>query len=191
MVNLGNRQQIPLLFNTERLTVRRYTLDDETNLFEAARESIPEVNRFLPWCHPEYCIEDSRSWLLTIDSNWNDAEAYSFGIFESHSGLFLGGCGLNSIDENPIANLGYWIRSSATGRGVATEATLGLAKFGFDHLQLKRIEILMSTLNVASRKVAQNAGGHLEGTLRNRLNLHGENHDALMYSLIPEDLKHT
>ena len=189
MINLKKNNEIPLVFSTPRFNIRRYTLDDESDLYEAARESINEISPFLPWCHADYCIVDSRSWLLTIDPNWNDHHSYGFAIFDNQTDEFLGGCGLNKIDEHPIVNLGYWIRTSATGKGVATESTIGLARFGFLHLGLSRIEIMMSTKNDASRKVAINSGAQFEGTIRNRLNLHGENHDALMYSLIPEDMK--
>lgn len=188
MVNLVDKGDPPLFFTTPRFTIRRYTLDDESVLFEAARESIGEVSIFLPWCNEDYCIEDSRNWLLSIESNWADQHAYAFAIFDSTSGRFLGGCGFNNIDEHPVANLGYWVRTSATGTGVATESTIGLARYGFEHLGISRIEIMMSILNPASRQVAINSGAQFEGTLRNRLNLHGENHDALMYSLIPGDL---
>jgi ribosomal-protein-serine acetyltransferase len=188
LVNLRLDPGIPLSFKTARFTIRRYELDDEATLYEAATESISEVHPFLPWCHPEYSIEDSRNWLLTIEPNWNDEKAYGFAIFDNRNGRFLGGCGLNSIDVDPIANLGYWIRSSEVGKGVASEATIGLLQFGFQCLGLMRIEIMMSTQNKASKKVATNAGARLEGRLRNRLQLHGVNHDAYLYSLVPEDM---
>ena len=73
-------------------------------------------------------------------------------------GKFLGGIGLNRVDEHPVANLGYWVRSSAVGDGVATESVRGLARFGFTHLHLIRIEIIMSTENAASKKVAEKSG---------------------------------
>jgi RimJ/RimL family protein N-acetyltransferase len=168
--------------------IRRYKLEDDQALFEAATESINEIYPFLPWCHPDYSIEDSRGWLRTIVSNWNDKQSYAFAITDSTTGRILGGCGLNSLDENPVANLGYWIRSSEVNKGIASESTRGLLKFGFEHLGLSRIEIMMSTRNPASQKVAIGANAKLEGTLRNRLQLHGENHDALLYSLVPEDL---
>ena len=46
----------------------------------------------------------------------------------------------------------------------------------------------MSTQNEASKKVAQLVGGTLEGNLLNRLELHGENHDACLYSVLSEDI---
>ena len=85
-----------------------------------------------------------------------------------------------------MANLGYWLRTSATGQGFATEATLGLANFAFQHLGFERLEIIMATHNEASRQVAINAGACFEGTLRNRLQLHGTLFDAYLYSLITE-----
>lgn len=188
MVNLKTQPDVPLSFRTSRLTIRRYELDDETMLFEAALESINEIHPFLPWCHPGYSIEDSRSWLMAIEPNWNDEKLYGFAITDSESGKFMGGCGLNSIDADPVANLGYWIRSSEVGNGVASEATIGLLNFGFEYLGLIRIEIMMSSQNEASKKVAINVGAKFEGTLRNRLQLHGVIHDALLYSLVPDDM---
>ena len=186
MVNFASEG--PLSFQTQRLNIRRYTLDDDQRLYSAARESIPEVGKFLPWCHHDYSIDDSRSWLQTIIPGWHDKQSYAFAITDKDTGEFIGGCVLNAIDENPIANLGYWIRSSEANKGYATEATRGLLIFGFLQLKYIRIEILVSTKNLASQKVAINANATLEGTLRNRLLLHGENHDALLYSVVPDDI---
>lgn len=189
LVNLASKDSVvPLQFATERLHVRRFTPQDESALFEAARESIDKVYPFLPWCHPDYSIQDARRWIEAIEPAWIRGEQYSFLIKEKGSGKALGGIGLNQIDEHPVANLGYWIRSTETGKGFATEATRGMIHYGFNHVHLQRIEIVMSTLNVASRQVAINVGAKLEGTARNRLHLHGENHDAYVYAVVPEDL---
>ena len=88
---------------------------------------------------------------------------------------------------NRHANLGYWVRTSATGRGVATAAVRLAAHFGFESLDLIRIEIVMAVANLASRRVAEKAGATLEGTLRECLYLDGNAHDAYLFSLIPAD----
>ena len=178
----------PTSFETERLRLRRYELQDDSALYGAARESVTEVFPFLTWCHPDYDISETRQWLTTVESDWKQEKSYSFAITQKSDGRLLGGIGLNSIDENPIANLGYWIRSSAAGLGHATEATIGLATFGFSHLNLIRIEIIMSVENDASRAVATKAGATHEGILRNRLLLHGRCHDAHSYSLLRSDI---
>lgn len=181
-------QKIPTAFETSRLSIRRYRTSDESLLFETARASIAEVFRFLPWCHPDYSIEDAREWLGAVEPNWADGTSFNFGIFAPDESELIGGCGINLIDEHPVGNLGYWIRSSSTRQGYAAEATLGLLEFAFTHLSMQRIEIIMSVENAASRAVAEAVGGQYEGRMRNRLLLHGKPHDAFLYSLTPNEL---
>ena len=100
-------------------------------------------------------------------------------------GLCVGGVGLNELKpEHRLANLGYWVRTAWTGRGVATAAASLAAEFGFEELLLDRIEILAALGNKPSQQVAQKLGAHKEGILRNRLVIHGRAHDAVVFSLI-------
>ncbi len=103
---------------------------------------------------------------------------------------FLGGCGLNQINRvNRFANLGYWVRTSQAGHGVATAAARLLAQFGFGELKLSRLELVIDVDNQASQRVAEKLGAFREGVLRHRLFMHNQTRDAVMYSLIPRDLK--
>lgn len=86
-----------------------------------------------------------------------------------------------------VANLGYWTRSSAVGRGVGTIATRLVARFGFEQLGLQRIEIVAAVGNRASQRVAEKVGATREGVLRRRLLIHGKSQDAFVYSLVSED----
>lgn len=177
---------IPFSFETERLHIRRYQVTDEDHLFNAARASIAQVFEFLPWCHPDYSRDEAREWLASVGTSWIDGNAYNFAIFNRDESQYFGGCSINRIDEHPIGNLGYWIRTSSVRSGIATEATIALAAFALREIGLQRIEIVMSVDNEASRMVAEKAGAVFEGTLRNRLRLHGRNHDAHVYSITPE-----
>lgn len=186
MINLARARGLPISFETERLYIRRYVLADAKNLYEAARESIPDVFPFLPWCHPNYAIDDSRAWIRSVEPDWKAGSSFSFAIYDGRDRTrLLGGCGLSRLDEHPLMNLGYWVRSSETGKGIATEATRGLAGFAIRHLGLARVEIIMSVHNTASQRVAERAGAVFEGRLANRLQLHGQLHDAFVYSLTP------
>src|SRR5437667_257938 len=105
------------------LLVRTYRAEDANALYEAARESIAEVSVWLPWCHENYSIEESREFVSSRAQAAEGDEWYSFAIFEKDSGRFLGGVGLNFFNRvHQMTNLGYWVRTSATGRGVATKA---------------------------------------------------------------------
>jgi len=171
------------------ILVRTYREEDASALYEAARESIAELSVWLPWCHENYSIEESREFIGTRAKTAADGEWYSFGIFEKESGKFLGGVGLNFINRvHQMANLGYWVRTSAAGRGIATDATRLVARFGFEQLGLHRIEIVVAVPNIASQRVAEKVGAVREGVLRRRLLIRGESQDAVLFSLIPEDL---
>ena len=168
--------------------VRTYRAEDANALYEAARESIAEVSVWLPWCHENYSIEESREFVISR-AQAAQSEWYSFGIFEKESGKFLGGVGLNFINRvHQMANVGYWVRTSAAGRGIATDATRLVARFGFEQLGLHRIEIVAAVPNIASQRVAEKVGAVREGVLRKRLLIRGESQDAVLFSLLPEDL---
>lgn len=170
------------------ILIRTYRDTDAPLLCEAVRESIPEVSKWLPWCHENYSIAESREFISARELASQGDEWYSFGVFDTASERLLGGVGLNFINRvHQIANLGYWVRSSATQRGVATAATRLAARFGFEQLGLHRIEILAAVDNLASQRVAEKVGARREGVLRKRLLINGKSQNAVMYSLVAED----
>ena len=110
-------------------------------------------------------------------------------MIQRSSGRFAGATGLNQFD--PIArraNLGYWFRTSSTGRGYATESVLAVARFGFTTLELERIEIVAAVGNLRSQRVATCAGATREGIARRRLRVGDVQHDAVVFSLVREDI---
>jgi RimJ/RimL family protein N-acetyltransferase len=172
------------------ILLRPYRTDDVDDLYEAVRESIPELQLWMPWCHPDYSIEESREWLSSREAAWNDGTEYGFHISDVSSGRFLGGVGLNHISSlYRAANLGYWIRTSAAGQGIATRATRLAARFALEELNLIRVEIVASVKNFASQRVAEKVGAVREGVMRKGLLIHGVEHDAVLTSLIAEDIK--
>ena len=171
------------------IIVRPYREEDAGVLYEAVRESIAEVSPWLPWCHENYSIEESREFITSRRIASQGDEWYSFAIFAQEGGRFLGGVGLNFINRvHQMGNLGYWVRTSAVGSGVATSATRLAARFGFEQLGLHRIEIVAAINNIASQRVAEKAGATREGILRKRLLIRGESQNAVLFSLIPGDL---
>jgi ribosomal-protein-serine acetyltransferase len=170
------------------IKIRRYGTADIPRLFEAATESVAEGSRWLPWLHPGYSMAESLEWVVDSRKRWDQGREYSFAIVNPLNDQFLGGVGLNQISHtHRMANLGYWVRSSCTGRGVATAATGLITQFGFAVLRLQRLEILIEVSNMASLRVAEKAGAQREGILRKRLFIHGSAVDAYVYSLIAPD----
>jgi ribosomal-protein-serine acetyltransferase len=170
--------------------IRAYRSDDADAIYEAVRESIPDLSPWLSWCHAYYSIDEAKFFLRAQAEWWKEGSIYNFAVVDAENGVFLGGCLLNRIDRtNRYANLSYWVRSSCTRQGVASAASLLVARFGFEELGLNRIEIVAATSNVASLRVAGKLGATREGILRNRITVRDKVYDAVMFSLIPEDLQ--
>ena len=148
-------------------------------------ESVPEVSPYETWCHEGYTLDEAAEHAGGWDRAWEAGSAYYFAVGDEATGRYLGSCGLCPIErEHATAGLGFWVRTSATGRGVATTAARLVAAAGFDHLGLNRIELLIAVQNTASRRVAEKLGAACEGTLRKRLVLPAGPTDMAMYALV-------
>jgi ribosomal-protein-serine acetyltransferase len=173
----------------DHLLLRPLRDDDVSGLYEAVLESMAEVSPWLSWCHQDYSINESRQFISSRAEAADSDEWYSFGIFATDTGAFLGGVGLNFINRvHQMGNLGYWVRTAAAGRGIATQAARLMARFAFEQVGLHRVEIVVAISNIASQRVAEKTGAVREGVLRNRLLIRGVTHNAILFSLIPSDL---
>src|SRR4030042_838559 len=111
--------------------------------YTAIRESLADLSPWLPFAHKDYSIRETRDWIKKRPGEWKKGTGYDFAIFDASDGSYLGGCGLNRVEkENRRANLGYWVRTSRMGEGVAPAATRLLAKWGFEALKVLRNAIL-------------------------------------------------
>ena len=172
-----------------RLLLRPFRLQDADELFVAARESIAEVGHWLPWCHENYTREESSTWIEARAQAWRDGVEYSFAVIDSVGGRFVGGCGLNQFDyDRQRANLGYWVRTSATCTGHGTAAARLLARWGAEVLHLERMEIIAAVGNIASQRVAVKLGAMREGIARSRIRIRGVQYNAVVFSLVRSDL---
>lgn len=170
--------------STGHVRIRQYRDTDGEAFCEAAQESHKEVYPWLEWCHEGYTRKEADEWVSTQKKNFDEGSVYEFSIVDENDRI-LGGGGLNGISwHNRAANLGYWIRSSAAGRGVATAAVIEMAKFAFSKTDLIRLEIVCAVGNVASQRVAEKVGALREALQYDRLFFHGKAHDAVMFVIL-------
>jgi len=172
----------------EQVALRPFHPGDAAALLDAVVESGSTLSRYETWARPGFTLEDAQEyvdwWIVSRESGG----AHYFAI-EGPEGRFLGACGLSGIDRaNRCAGLGFWVRTSASGRGVASEAAGLVVRFGFEHLGLERVEVTAAVDNAASRRVAEKIGARFEGILRHRLVLEDAPTDAVLYAVLREDL---
>ena len=171
------------------VTVSPWTSEDAPVLYDAARESVATVGPWLPWLDAHYQRADAERWVTASPQHWLQGSEFRFAVREATTGRLLGGAGLNHLNPmHRVGNLGYWVRASATGAGVASRAARLVARFGLTTAGLGRIEILTATDNHASQRVADKIGATFEGVLRDRLLMRDQRIPARLYSLVRADL---
>lgn len=164
-------------------TVRPARASDALAILEAVVESRPELERWMSWCHPSYSEVDAREWAGSREAAFAAGEAYEFVILDP-AGKLLGVCGVNAVNAaERVANLGYWVRSSAAGRGVATAAASQVVRFAFCETSLSRLEIRCAWENLRSRRVAEKLGATRVGVLPGFFANQGRVHDAVLFTL--------
>jgi RimJ/RimL family protein N-acetyltransferase len=172
------------------IAIRPLVPGDAPALHAAVQASIESLSHWFPWAHRGYALSDAEARIAHCVAARERGEEFAFGIFGA-GGEFLGCAGLNQLDRaHRIGNLGYWVGEAHRGRGIATAAASQVAAFGFGEQGLARIEIVTLPDNAASQRVAGKLGAVREGTFRNRLVVHGEPRDAVVFSLLPGDLEH-
>lgn len=108
-----------LQLNGCSVLLRPYQINDVGAMYEAVRESVNELSAWLYWCHADYSIEETRTWIESLPERWEKEISYNFAIIDSRANCFLGGCSLASKSKtNRVAELGYWVRTSQTRQGV-------------------------------------------------------------------------
>ncbi len=178
---------------TARLTdgvvaLRYYRPGDVAAVFEAVDESRTEIGAWMDWCHADYGLDDTETWVAS-QPELRALGDHPMVIVDAGTDRVLGSSGLNQVNTiHGFANLGYWVRTSAAGNGVASRAARLVAIAGLSALGLRRIEIVTDVSNAPSIRVAEKIGAHCEGIARQRLRHGGEHHDAYMFSLVTEDL---
>ena len=170
----------------EGLLLRPFRPEDGPALYGAVRESLNELKPWMSWATDSYTLFTARDYIAITRARWEERTLYAFAITQGRD--LLGACTLSSI--HPIyhfCNLGYWVRASCQGQGIAGRAAKLAARYAFEHLGLIRVEIVIAVGNQASVRVAEKIGAHDEGVLLNRIVVGKSVHDAHMYSLIPAD----
>jgi ribosomal-protein-serine acetyltransferase len=175
---------------SDALVLRPFRMEDADEIHAAVRESMKELGQWLSWCHPAYTIQETLQFLAgRADAFQKDGE-HGFAVIERATGRLVGANGINQLDRAALrANLGYWLRTGATGRGFAAGSTKLVAQWALGAYGLERIEIVAATGNKASQRVAERIGATREGIARNRLRVHGVQHDAVVYSLTRADVE--
>lgn len=147
---------------TSRLSFRAFTLDDYDAVHAYASD--PVVTRYTAF--GPNTPEQTRGFLQLVasESSQVDRANHTFALIYRETNQLIGSCGLMRSDTNgPQYGFGYVLHKDWWGRGLASEATAALVKFGFDELRAHRLWAHVFVGNAASEKVLRKLGFRYEG----------------------------
>jgi RimJ/RimL family protein N-acetyltransferase len=160
----------PYAIRSERLLLRCWEPTDAPALKEAVDASLDHLRPWMPWAANEPEPLEAKVALLRRFRGWFDlGRDFVYGVFAPDGSEVLGGTGLHTRVGDDALEIGYWIRASRIGEGLATELSAVLTRVAFELCQVDRVEIRIDPANERSARVPRKLGYVEEARLRRRL----------------------
>jgi len=164
---------------TKRLLLRDLVEKDADQMFEYTPNK--DVSKYLLWTahkSKHETVNAIRSYKSNIQMQW--------AITLKESGKLIGVGGFGIVDTIMLkADLGYSFNPNYWNKGYATEMTIALVKYGFEKLNLVRIQGAIHPENKASGKVLEKSGLFYEATLKNWMLIDNQPIDTLIFAITP------
>ena len=127
-----------LIFETNKIRIRRLVMDDLHHLFALYRD--PEIRKY--FVEGVLTLEETRSGLERQIRGYPEYPTLGmWAMIHKETGKFIGRCGLLpcEIDDNPEIEISYLLDKSFWHQGLATEAAQGILDYGFQNLNPARL----------------------------------------------------
>lgn len=175
----------PILY-TERLILRRITLEDTADIFYFRTD--PEILRYLGR-GPARDMEAAAAFIRLLDDNLDKKEGIQWGIeWNERPGKLAGTiCYWRMDKDNFRGEIGYLLAPGCQGKGLMREAIRAVLAYGFEVMGLHSVEARLTPENKASAAVLEATGFRLEAHFREDFYYNGKFEDTLVYSCLSTD----
>jgi len=164
---------------TQRLLLREITHADAPAIYHIFNDH--ETMRYYET--PYTSLEQAHDQVQLHKRRFREKVGIRWGIAFKHApARLIGNCGFNPRLYGNHADIGYVLAREHWRSGIMYEAVNAILPFGFEALELQRIEAWVFPDNTASARLAEKLGFTYEGLLRGYL--FGQ--DILMYALLRE-----
>jgi [ribosomal protein S5]-alanine N-acetyltransferase len=170
---------------TSRLLMRKVTFKDLKDMY--AYTSSQEVTKYVPF-PPHKTLEDTRKFIDYILEQYQINKKLLWGIQLKETQKFIGTIEFVTFESaHNKAEIAYVLSEDYWEKGIMSEAATEVIKFGFQTLNLTRIQARTFKENIGSQKVLEKVGMTFEGTLRKSMFLKGKYQDINIYSILNEE----
>ncbi len=175
---------LPVL-DTPRLTLRPFVAADAERVqLLLSDRRISDGTLRIPYPYPDGA---AAAWIATHDALWASGKMATWAITQRDGGVLVGALSLHITAAHRRAEAGYWVAPEVWGQGVATEALRAAVAFGFDTLDLYRIEAHHYVENPSSGRVMAKVGMKHEGRLRGPVFREGVPRDLDLLAIVRTD----
>ena len=145
----------------EGVVLKPLSFKDAVDFYEAMHESREEIKSLLMYPDAQFSIDEVKQLVKNIVYNRETKRSLAFGIFQG--GELVGYIDLMNLkSETEEPEVGFWIKTSQAGKGLATIATNAIVSYGFNKLGLERIVLGCKPDNLATKRVAEKCGFKFE-----------------------------
>ena len=121
-----------------------------------------------------------------IKASWDSS--LHFVMKDKETELVIGHCGFYRwFKDHRRSEIGYILNKEYRKKGLVREAVNELLEYGFNELNINRMEAIVEPSNIDSVNVIKPFGFHIEGLLRQHYISKGRITDSMMFSLLKED----
>jgi RimJ/RimL family protein N-acetyltransferase len=129
----------------------------------AIEESMPELEQWMSWAQQTPSARGLHEILRQGEIDFHADRGWDYTILDTQSRDVVGSAGLHRTDDPERFEIGYWVRTSRTRRGVASSATHAIISAATTYLDAARqIVIRMDRANLASASIPRKLGFRLE-----------------------------
>src|SRR3989344_1885376 len=147
------------------MELKTLSLGQATLLNQLINKNRDQIGEWLIWADKTKSVEDAEKMIREFNGRREKGEGMNFGIW--HQEKLIGYISFTYIDkESRKGGLAYWLDSDYQGQGIITQSCKRLIEYGFNALNLNRIEISCAAGNIKSRAIAKRLGFTEEGILR-------------------------
>jgi [ribosomal protein S5]-alanine N-acetyltransferase len=171
---------------TDRLLLREIVAEDAPDLF--AIHGNAEAMRWFG-ADPVTSLQQAHN-LVEVFAGWRHLPnpGTRWGIQQKADNRFVGSCGLFKWNRSwKSCVTGYELAPFAQGTGLMFEALSAILDWGFETMQLNRVEAQVHPQNIASIRLLQKLGFKQEGHMREAGFWCGEHHDLQLFALLRLD----
>ncbi len=169
---------------SSRLLLRCWNPSDAPMLRTALEVSWAELQRWIPWVFAErQTLPELELRLQEYRDDFVAGKNALYAVMDPGGTEVWGGAGLYRRVGPGALEIGYWVRSDRTGRGIATEAASLLTLEGFELTGIERIEIRCDPAHVASAAVPRKLGYRHRETLVGRPEGSEEGGDTMVFEM--------